>query len=425
MRSESWGRFPLARQRDLTQYWGHHDLPKESASLLPRGMGRSYGDVCLNHGGDLLHTRPLNRFMAFDVETGLLRCEAGTTLEAILSWIVPKGWFLPVVPGTQFVSLGGAIANDIHGKNHHRAGSFGAHVTAFELLRSKGKRMICKPDKNREWYRATIGGLGLTGLITWAEIKLMPIHNPWICAEFIPFYSLEQFGEISMESDRSFEYSVAWVDTTVSRGHRGIFIRGNHAPANTPGIPREKRVVSVPFDAPSMLLNGLSMRVFNRLYFALQRMGKSTRLVDYRSFFFPLDGVAHWNRFYGKRGFYQHQSVVPDLAAVADLLERLKASGMVSFLTVLKQFGSRSSDGLLSFPRPGYTLALDLPIRKKSNQVMAQLENCVVDRGGAIYPAKDAVMEAKHFQAFFPKWPDLESLRDPVFSSSFWRRVTP
>jgi len=224
-------------------------LPVIERSLLPYGNGRSYGDSCLNDGGALLHTRGLDRFIAFDPTTGMLRCEAGVLLSEILELIVPQGWFLPVTPGTRFVTVGGAIANDVHGKNHHRAGTFGAWIRGFELLRSDGSRHRCSPTENPDWFAATVGGLGLTGLITWAEIQLRRIANPWIASETIRFggleeffavSGLEEFFAVSAASDRDYEYTVAWLDCT-SRGAalgRGLFMRGNHAPALCAARPR-------------------------------------------------------------------------------------------------------------------------------------------------------------------------------------------
>ncbi|MCG8671918.1 MAG: FAD-binding oxidoreductase, partial [Pseudomonadales bacterium] len=229
--SESWGRYPKAEQTDRYAFWTHDPLPVEKSSLLPRGLGRSYGDSCLNDGGTLLHTTALDRLIAFDQETGLMCCEAGVSFQAILDFAVPRGWFLPVTPGTRFITVGGAVANDIHGKNHHVAGSFGCHVTRFELLRSAGRRMLCSETENSDFFAATIGGLGLTGLITWVEFQMIPIHNPFIEVENIRFDHISQFAALNAESEAKDVYTVSWIDTSArgSRLGRGIFMRGNHA----------------------------------------------------------------------------------------------------------------------------------------------------------------------------------------------------
>ena len=228
---ESWGRYPPARQAAVSVHWRSDPLPRVHGTLLPFGQGRSYGDCCLNDGGTLLETSRLDRFIELDQGRGVLRCEAGVRIADILALTVPRGWFLPVVPGTQLVSVGGAIANDIHGKNHFRAGTFGRHVRALELLRSTGERAACSPRENPELFAATVAGLGLTGLVTWAELRLRRIPSPWVLQETIPFQNVDAFFELSARSDATHEYTVAWIDC-LARGDslgRGLFHRGNHA----------------------------------------------------------------------------------------------------------------------------------------------------------------------------------------------------
>ncbi len=280
---ESWGRYPVLQHLAARPVvWRSDPLAVSPASLLPFGRGRSYGDCCLNEGGTLLTTRTLDRFISFDPSAGVLRCEAGVSLGDILALIVPRGWFLPVVPGTSYVSVGGAIANDIHGKNHHRVGTFGRHVRRLELLRSDG-RVECGPGE--PLFAATVAGLGLTGLITWAELQLRAVPGARIKVETIPFGTLTEFFAIADESDARFEYTVAWMDC-FSRAGRGVFFRGDHAEGTaTPAVTR----LSVPFEFPSMALNPLTVRAFNAVY-ALKR--RSTRVVDANPFFFPLDAVA-------------------------------------------------------------------------------------------------------------------------------------
>lgn len=413
-------------------------LPPEGTTMLPYGHGRSYGDSNLNPGGALLLAGQLDRFIQFDPATGVLRAEAGVLLSSILALAVPQGWFLPVTPGTQFVTLGGAVANDVHGKNHHVAGCFGNHVRGFELLRSDGARFICSPTENPEWFAATIGGLGLTGLITWVEIQLKRVANPFMDAESIRFRSLEEFFELSIASERDFEYTVSWIDCafTGRRLGRGLFNRGNHAPAlvDTKQVPRRLRAavnastLTVPVTAPVSLFNALTLKTLNTLYFNKQRQDQVRGLQHYRPFFYPLDAVLEWNRIYGPRGFYQYQCVIPPehaLASTRQLLETIAASGMGSFLAVLKQFGAPASPGMLSFPQPGVTLALDFPnVGPRLHALFAALDRIVQDAGGRLYPAKDGRMTAQSFQAGYPRWQEFTSYIDPRFSSGFWRRVT-
>lgn len=431
----SWGNYPTAQHQEVRRIlWRHHDLPPraDGSTLLPYGLGRSYGDACLNDGGTLIDTSPLNHFIAFDGGSGLLRCEAGVPLAAILELVVPRGWFLPVTPGTKHVTLGGAIANDIHGKNHHRAGTFGRHVRRFELLRSDGQRLVCTPDENEPLFRATIGGLGLTGLVTWAEFQLKRIESEFIDREALRVGGLEAFFELAEESDRHFEYTVAWIDC-LAKGRglgRGRFFRGNHAPATAAAgrARRPRGPIEVPCYAPEFLLSPPTLRLFNSAYFHRQVLRLERRPVPWSAFFFPLDSVGHWSRLYGRRGLLQYQCVVPHAGgreAIHGLLEQVAASGQGSFLAVLKVFGELTSPGILSFPRPGITLALDFPHRGRPTlELLDRLDAIVLEHAGRVYPAKDARMSAASFQAYFPEWRELARHVDPAFSSSFWRRVT-
>lgn len=407
------------------------DLPDGGGkSVLPYGNGRSYGDVCLNDRGVLIDARSLDRFLSFDSRTGRVRCEGGVLLSELLKISLPRGWFLPVTPGTKFVTVGGAIANDVHGKNHHRAGTFGCHVRQFELLRSDGERLTCSPEQNGEWFRATIGGLGLTGMITWAEIDLKPVRNEFLVVDTTRFSCLDEFLALSDAADREFEYTVAWLDCLAGGSNigRGIFMAGNHAGFKWNGKHAPvKRDLSVPFDPPRPLVNGFSIRLFNEIYFRghpKYRRGKGTH---YDGFFYPLDSIADWNRIYGPRGFFQYQCVVPRKGgkeALEEMLRRIRASGGGSFLAVMKVFGNIPSPGMLSFPRPGITLALDFANRGAgTRRLISDLDAVVLGAGGAVYPAKDALMSADCFRKSFPAAEEFSSFRDPAFSSSFWRRV--
>jgi FAD/FMN-containing dehydrogenase len=434
-RYESWGRYPKARPEDVIPIHWRDEVPeidRFAAPVLAYGQGRSYGDCCLNDGGILLDTAPLRRFIAFDETNGLLRCEAGLTFAEILDLIVPRGWFLPVVPGTKWVSVGGAIANDIHGKNHHRAGTFGCHVRRFELLRSNGERLVCSENENAGLFRATIAGLGLTGLLLWAEIQLKRVTGPWIGMERIRFESLDEFFEISVSSDRDFEYTVAWLDCVAPhpRLGRGIFLRGNHAEdaAATPENGHVARSVRIPFDAPGFLINRWTIRAFNAVYYHAGSGKSEEKLATYTKFFFLLDVIEKWNRLYGKRGFLQYQCVVrPTDAAstIGEILGRVARAGAAPALSVLKAFGAIRSPGMLSFPRPGATLALDFAFEGEPTlRLLDELDAVVREHEGAVYPAKDARMSVASFQAFYPQWREFSRFVDPKFSSSFWRRVT-
>lgn len=430
---ESWGRYPRVDQKARDIVWRHEMVAfEEGETFLPHGLGKSYGDSCLNEGGTLLLTRCLKRFLHFDAKKGVLRCETGVTLAEILEFSVERGWFLPVTPGTKHVTLGGALANDVHGKNHHRAGTFGRHILCFELLRSDGSRIVCSLENNDELFRATIGGLGLTGVVLWVELQLKPIAGPYINMESIKFCGLDEFFQISSESDQNYEYTVAWLDC-VSSGDkfaRGVFMRGNHSDrhASTHKCRPGKELFSVPFDFPRWTLNHWSIKAFNWCYYNKQLSCTKQSEVHYDPFFYPLDVVGNWNRIYGRRGLLQFQCVLPkdpSHEAITEILTRIVASGRASFLAVLKEFGDFSSPGLLSFPRPGVTLCLDFPNTGPSMlKLFNELEQLVCSADGHMYPAKDACMKAESFQQFYPNWSTFAQYIDPKFSSSFWRRVT-
>ncbi|MDM8548360.1 FAD-binding oxidoreductase [Candidatus Venteria ishoeyi] len=428
---QSWNRYPSVRQKADILHWATDVLPdiQQGETLLPYGLGRSYGDVCLNQGGRILDTQNLNHFLHFDRAKGILRCESGVTLAQILSLIIPVGWFLPVTPGTQFITLGGAVANDVHGKNHHCAGNFGHHIRQFELLRSDGSVYLCSPQQNPEWFRATVGGLGLTGLIRWVEFQLIPINNPLIEVETVKFANIDEFFSLSKAS--AFDYSVAWLDG-MAKGKslgRGLFMQGNHAAPqwNHGYCMKNTRKLSIPIDFPGFTLNKLSIKLFNTLYYHKQIKKVSTGLAHYLPFFYPLDGVENWNRIYGAKGFFQYQCVLPydNPAVIKEMLKTIANSGQASFLGVMKVFGDIQSLGLLSFPRKGFTLALDFRNHgEKTLRLLEALDVMVSANGGVVYPAKDTRMSAQHFQQFYPNWEDMLKFIDPHFSSGFWRRVT-
>ncbi|SDK79376.1 FAD/FMN-containing dehydrogenase [Franzmannia pantelleriensis] len=431
MMPRSWNRLPRV-DPDRVELLTNRSQPLDSnlpRPLLAYGNGRSYGDVCLTERGTLMLTRGLDRFIDFDPNRGVLRCEAGVTLAEILALVVPRGWFLPSTPGTRLATVGGAVANDVHGKNHHALGSFGHHVRALELWRSDGRVIECYPEEGNGWFRATIGGLGLTGLIRWVELQLIPIQNTWMWVESQRFANLDEFWTLSRRAEALWPYTVAWIDC-LAKGKaqgRGILLAGQHAAAQAELPVFKEGSKRMLFDPPFSLVNGLSLRVFNALYYR-QSVKPQGGLSHYVPYFYPLDAIQDWNRIYGRSGFYQYQCVVPPReaeAAIPALLDTITRHGEGSFLAVLKTFGPMPSLGMLSFPRPGTTLALDFPNRgDKTRRLLDKLDAIVREAGGTLYPGKDARMPASLFQSGYPEWEAFKDYVDPDFSSRFWQRVT-
>jgi FAD/FMN-containing dehydrogenase len=395
-------------------------------SWLAVGNGKSYGDSAQSDSGMLVRRREGARILSFDAQSGILIAEPGVTLGDIILHIGPRGWFLPVTPGTKHVTLGGAIANDVHGKNHHRRGSFGAHVISFDLLRSDGVTRHCSVQEHMNLFAATIGGFGLTGVIVSATVQLMEVGSADVCEVATPFKSLEEYLELAEAADHANEYAVAWLDQ-LNAGGRGLLMTANHAEAGAFAPHRSKPMITVPFQPPLNCLNGLSLAAFNALYFNSKGRNAGVKTSAYDGFFYPLDQVGNWNYLYGPKGMYQHQSVIPFGAAASALPALLTASreaGQASFLTVLKRFGDIASPSLTPFARKGYTLTLDFPNRgARTLALLAELDRITVDAGGAVNAYKDARMSAQTFAASYPNWRQLEALRDPAFVSDFWRRT--
>lgn len=422
----NWARYPKSRSLVVPVDSGTEPLPPvpQEFLLLPFGMGRSLGDSCLNDGNALLHTRGMNRILKLDAGTGLLEVEAGVSFDQILRLAVPLGWFLPVTPGTRFVSVGGALANDVHGKNHHVAGTFGLHVKGFELRRSDGSVRWCSPEENRDWFRATLGGLGLTGLVTRVQLQLKAVVNSWLDTETMRFGGLDEFHALTEESQTKFEYIVAWADTLSRRGlGSGVFIRGNHSQdrgrreREVPG----RALVAAP-NLPFRLLNPVTIRAFNAGFY-WGRRARSKSVSGIGPFFYPLDGVDAYHRIYGPQGMIQWQALIPSREAVEEVLRRARQMGG-SFLTVMKVMGGAERPGMMSFSGAGVTLALDYPFSEALLPRLEALDAIVVAAGGRLYPAKDARMSGAVFRASYPQWEDFQRYIDPRFSSSFWRRVT-
>ncbi len=399
-----WGRFPRLDCRVIDPN-GTEDVPATiaaAASLIAFGNGRAYGDAALNPAGTLLLGR-CSRVIDFDPASGQLTCEAGTLLADILETFLPRGWFPPVTPGTKFVTVGGMIAADVHGKNHHLAGSFGAHLDWLDLALADGRVLRCSPQENTEIFAATCGGMGLTGVILRASFRLLPVETRLIRQETLRAGSLDAAMALFEES-HGWTYSVAWIDC-LSGGAalgRSILTRGEHATAAdvpdrpSPIAPVRRRTLRVPVDFPSIALNRWSVRAFNALYYQRNRTG--VRLIDLEPFFYPLDALLEWNRIYGASGLFQYQCVLPLAASRAGLrllLDRIAASGAGSFLSVLKRFGpslASPSAGLLSFPLEGYTLALDFRATQANLRLAEELDAIVAAHGGRLYLAKDARM---------------------------------
>ncbi len=423
----SWGGYPARPQR--RKVLASRKAIIEDTDFLPYGLGRSYGDSCLNTSGVLLSSEKLDHFIAFDEQAGVLTCEAGVRFMDVIRYCLPRGWFLPVTPGTQYVTVAGALANDVHGKNHESAGSFGHFVEAFELLRSTGERLICSPDENSEYFHATIGGLGLTGFVTWVRFRLKPVQSQNMLVQSIKYDTLEDFFRLNEESFPQDEYRVAWLDCTTTGKHlgRGHFIRGRHA-ADHDLTLHDTKEKTFPLRPPISLVNNLSVKAFNALYYARQTQKLKNSQQGYQPFFYPLDGILHWNKMYGKKGFLQHQCVIPKdnaRAAIRDLLTEIAKAQTGSFLVVLKMMGATPNRGLLSFPIEGATLAMDFPYQgQKTLDFLHKLDSIVHEAGGRIYPAKDANMRAEHFVEAYPEWEKVQSLKDPAIHSDFWTRVT-
>jgi FAD/FMN-containing dehydrogenase len=426
----SWGRYPRVHETTLRLHW-RDELPGLASldrNVLACGKRRSYGDSAVNDGGYVADLSPLDRLVAFDSLSGRLTCEAGVTIGELLAVGLPSGWIVPAIPGTKFVTVGGAIANDVHGKNHAICGSFGCSVERLVLWRSRDGFVECSAEHAPGLFTATMGGLGLTGAIVQAELRLRRHDAPRMDVEVIPFGSVPEFLTLAAQADPDWEYTVAWVDTLARRPGlgRGVFFRANPGPAEAHETVLPKPRWSLPFDLPEVLLQRAGVRAFNALYRATH--GRARQRVPLESFFFPLDAIDAWNRIYGRSGFLQHQSVVPMPAAEPALTEMLRTvaeSDEVGFLSVLKTFGDVRSPGMLSFPRPGATLAVDFPMRGPTTlALLERLDAIVRSAGGAVYPAKDARMSPATFRASFPRLEEFRPYVDPLFSSSFWRRVS-
>jgi decaprenylphospho-beta-D-ribofuranose 2-oxidase len=438
-----WGRFPVETCRVFR--------PEKRSSLaailasgtepsyIARGLGRSYGDAALNSAGGVICCERLNRLIAFDSTTGILECEAGVALADILSTFLPRGHVLPVTPGTKFVTLGGAIANDVHGKNHHRVGTIASFLLDFHLLTTEGDVLTCSREQNTDVFWATVGGAGLTGLLLSARLRLQAVETAYVRVDYRKASHFEEALAVMTESDHLYDYSVAWIDCLAGGKAlgRSVLMRGNPArkddlPARQKDDPLTQRAPagrSLPLDFPSGLLNRFSVGVFNAAFYRMHR-NQSGHIVPMESFFYPLDSIRDWNRMYGRRGFVQYQLAFPletSRTGLAEVLERVSKSGRGSFLGVLKRFGDANA-GLLSFPFSGYTLALDLPVSDGLVPFLKGLDALVLRHGGRLYLGKDAVTTPESFAAMYPRLEEFRAIKarlDPKnrLSSSLARRL--
>jgi decaprenylphospho-beta-D-ribofuranose 2-oxidase len=418
MKVSNWGMYP-STEAEVRSF----ATPAEAAhnmdgwqELIPRGLGRCYGDSSLST--NILSTLKFNRFLDFDRERGVLRCQSGVSLREILDLVVPAGWFLPVTPGTKFVTLGGAIAADVHGKNHHSEGAFSAHLDRFALLAPGGLVYECSRTENADIFWATCGGQGLTGLILEGTFRLKKIETAYIKEESIKTKNVHELFKL-FESSMHFTYSVAWIDCLAKGNNlgRGILLNGEHAKMadlnkdsqrKAPLTLPKKGKIMVPVKIPFSLINPLTVKAFNGLYYGKAKSGRHEHIVDYDTYFYPLDSVLHWNRVYGKKGFAQYQFALPPATSydgIVKMLELIAQERFPSFVSVLKYFG-KGETGPIAFPMEGYMLAMDFPITDRLFPFLDRLDQIVVDAGGRIYLTKDSRMKPEIFQKGYPRLPE-------------------
>lgn len=424
----SWGRLYTNPHQLFHPAWAQDtfEIITSKKPGLPYGMGRSYGDVCLNSYNVLWMTKALDKYISFDSNSGQLVCETGVLLGNIQGDFLPQGWMLPVTPGTQFVTLGGAIANDVHGKNHNSMGSLGHHILQLRLLRTDGSIIDCGPNHNTKWFRATIGGMGLTGLILSAKIQLGQIKSPWLSVDTIPFQTLAECFQMITTCKSNWEYLVAWFDSQNSRNFGRGFFMGANPIVFFDSDTTKKRQISIPFVPPCSLINRGSIRLVNTVYYYKNKR-KFSKIISLHSFLYPLDKIENWNRIHGPRGFFQYQCVFPKenaQDAIISLLSVIKNSKINGFLPIIKLFGEKESIGMMSFPKPGITLAIDFPHQGNTTlNSLKQLDDIVLEAKGRVYLAKDARMNQNLFIDSYPQLQEFLKYRDSGISSDLSRRL--
>ena len=426
MKVSNWGNFPSteATVRSFATPEEAKQNMKTTAEFIPRGLGRCYGDSSLNT--NILSTLKFNRFLDFDREDGRLHCQSGLSLAEILEVIVPAGWFLPVTPGTKFVTLGGAIAADVHGKNHHGEGSFSHHVQFLRLLAPDGQIYNCSRTENADIFWATCGGMGLTGVILDAQFQLKKVETAYIYEESTKAKNVDELYKL-FEGSAHFTYSVAWIDC-LAKGNslgKGILLNGEHAKLGdlkteqqmkSPLVLPKKKKLIVPFKLPSFTINPLTVKAFNTLYYAKAKSGQHQHVIDYDTYFYPLDGILHWNRVYGKKGFAQYQFASPPKTSydgMVKILEAISAAKMPSFVSVLKTFGPGET-GMIGFPMEGYMLALDFPITNRLFPFLDKLDDIVLDCGGRLYLTKDSRMKPEMMTKGYPRLPEFLAVKSKL-----------
>ena len=408
----NWGNYPVIEsdERQFTFKEQLAPIVQEFDQFIPRGNGRCYGDASLEK--QTISTLKYNKALLFDTEKGIFKCESGMLLEEVLEIIVPKGWFLPVTPGTKYITIGGAVGSDVHGKNHHVDGSFSNHIYEMEIMLADGSITNCSPTYQTDLFEATCGGMGLTGVITTVTFQLKKIETAYIKQKQIKAKNLEEIIDL-FEKHKEATYSVAWIDC-LKKGSgfgRSILILGEHAkvddlPASKKANPlylKPKPKIPFPFTLPSWVLNQFTISIFNFLYYGKNYKRVIENVVPYEPFFYPLDVILDWNKGYGKKGFVQYQFVVPleGKQGLVDILKKISDKGLASFLAVLKVFGEQ--DSLISFPKEGYTLALDIPVRDGLFEFLDELDQIVLKYNGRIYMSKDARMHPNVLKEGYPK----------------------
>lgn len=415
----NWGNYPIMESEEKLFSFDEQlsRIIKESKQFIPRGNGRCYGDASL--ADETVNTLKYDKILSFDTVNGVFECQSGLMLDAVLEVVVPKGWFLPVTPGTKFITIGGAVGSDVHGKNHHVDGSFSNHIVEMDLALASGEVVTCSPEKYPDLFEATCGGMGLTGLITRVKFRLKKIESSYIKQKQVKASNLEEIVEL-FEKYKDYTYSVAWIDCLKKGAHfgRSILILGEHATVSE--LPEgkkqdplklpKKKQINFPFNLPSWVLNAFTIKLFNWAYYGKNFKKEINNVVSYEPFFYPLDAILHWNRGYGKKGFVQYQFVLPLEAkqGLIDILNRISNKGMGSFLAVLKVFGKQ--DSLISFPAEGYTLALDFPVRAGLFEFLDELDQVVLKYGGRLYMSKDARMKPEVLQAGYPRLEEFKSV---------------
>lgn len=415
----NWGNYPVVTADESLPSF-RSEIPaliKQKTEWVARGNGRCYGDASLAQ--NVITTTQLNRILSFDDQLGVLSCESGLRLDHVLKVIVPKGWFLPVTPGTKLITIGGAVASDIHGKNHHVDGSFSNHVVSMQVLLADGTEVTCSPEEHADLFWATCGGMGLTGIITIVTFRLKKIETSYITQKQLKARNLEEILDM-FEKYKHYTYSVAWIDC-VKKGKdmgRSILMLGEHSTLNELNEKQKKNPLQVfdkalftfPINLPSIALNKFTVGAFNALFYAKNFKREINNVIPYDPFFYPLDAIFDWNKMYGKAGFVQYQFVLPlsSRKALVDIFSRIANKGYASFLAVLKAFGKQ--DTMIGFPMEGYTLALDIPIRTGLFEFLDELDEVVLKNGGRIYLSKDARMKKEMFLQSYPRIGEFEKV---------------